>query len=467
MAEFSSSSTMSGSSIRPGRDSDAPLGGYPVRNSSHTLGLSEAPSTPRAPHERALREDTSRPVCPDSESPRRAQRLLVGNRADSALDPRSEERKTYNEDTIMDDFRLNGIRNRHARITQDGQESDAAFPLRQLPGQIDDEEFYEAYRLLRGESFLEEQLMPVQSPQNEWIEAEAEDEEPLNIKVERLERQNAHLTSRLKDLEETTQESVAKLEATQESVAKLEATQESVAELEARCNSYQSRLEDIERFMDRDITEPQDTDREEDRREERPVSRHAGRGLSLNTAVHSSDRGLSPAVDSADELETLRPRTARSSNRGRRRLVTEREQLGQDPTHQDEGPRPKRRKPNVLSAPWGPLDVGQVLEANYNPEPIPAAVWDQLRSQIARWTGLRKDWSRGPRRGQDDAYAERWASRARMTRPSKRHACQYCERHRLVCVVLGSGTVQLCPVRAENDELGPSDVGYWVRAVEE
>ena len=446
---------MSGSSIRSGRDSDAPLGERPVRDSSHTLGLSEAPSTPRTPHERAVREDNSGPVCPDSESPRRAQRLLVGNRADSALDPRSEERKTYNEDTIMDDFRLNGIRNRHARTTQDGQESDAAFPLGQLPGQIDDEEFYEAYRLLRGESFLEEQLMPVQSPQNEWIEAEAEDEEPLNIKVERLERQNAHLTSRLKDLEETTQESVAKLEA----------TQESVAELEARCNSYQSRLEDIERLMDRDITEPQDTDHEEDRREERPVSRRAGRGLSLNTAVRSNDRGLSPAVDSADELENLRPRTAKSSNRGRRRLVTEREQLGQDP-NQGEGPRPKGRKPNVLSAPWGPLNIGHVLEANYSPKPVPAAVWHQLRSQMARWTGLNKDWSQGPRTGKE-VCAERWSSHKATTRPRDGHACQYCERHGLVCVVLGSGTVQLCPVKAENDELGPSDVGYWVRAVEE
>ena len=126
------------------------------------------------------------------------------------------------------------------------------------------------------------------------------------------------------------------------------------------------------------------------------VPLHAGRGLSLNTAVRSSGRGVSPAVDSPDELENLRPRTARSSNTGRRRLVTKREQLSQDPNQQDEAPQPKPRKPNVLSVPRGPLDIRHILETDFNAKQLPAAVWDQTRSQMAKWTGLRKDWSQCP-----------------------------------------------------------------------
>lgn len=45
-------------------------------------------------------------------------------------------------------------------------------------------------------------------------------------------------------------------------------------------------------------------------------------------------------------------------------------------------------------------------------------------------------------------------------------ACQYCERHGLVCVVLGNGTVHLCPVSADMDKQGPGDIAFWVRAVE-
>lgn len=242
--------------------------------------------------------------------------------------------------------------------------------------------------------------MLVQSQQTEWNEAEVESEEPLNVKVKGLEVQNVRLTSKVRELTSRVRE----VEATDEERAAI------IAELEERCNSYQSRLEDIGRFMDRDITELQDNGHEEDRRKDRPVSRHGRRDLPLNRAVRSNGRGLSPVVDSSDELEHVRPRNiGRSRNTGRRRLVTAREQPGQNLIQEDETPQQKPRKPKVLSVSWGPLENRHVLEANYNPEPIPAAVWDQLRSQMARWADLKEDWSQGPRRGKD-ICAERWSS---------------------------------------------------------
>lgn len=299
------------------------------------------------------------------------------------------------------------MRNRHNRTARDGQEGDVAFHFGQLPGQLDDEEFDETYRLLRRESFLEEQPMLVQPQQNEWDEAEVESEEPLNVKAERLERQDIRLTSKVRELTSQLRE----MEATEQERAV------TIAELEERCKSYQSRLEDMERFMDRRITKRQDADHEDDRQRDRYVSGHASR-------------------------------------------------LCQDLNQQDETPQTEPREWSVVSAPWGPLEIRHVLEANYNPGPIPAAVWDQLRSQMARWADLKEDWSQRPRRGKDFC-AERWSSHNGTSRPSKGHACQYCERHGLVYVALGNGTVELCPVSADMDKQGPGDIGFWVRTMED
>ena len=40
------------------------------------------------------------------------------------------------------------------------------------------------------------------------------------------------------------------------------------------------------------------------------------------------------------------------------------------------------------------------------------------------------------------------------------------KRHGLVRAVLGNATVHLCPLRTENNESGPSDMGYRVGAIE-
>ena len=123
-----------------------------------------------------------------------------------------------------------------------------------------------------------------------------------------------------------------------------------------------------------------------------------------------------------------------------------------------------------------PISIGDIRKADFNPEPVPKEIWHKLRAQMSSWdTKSRPDWMEGAKKG-SGYCAARFVLRASTKRQYEGFACDHCSKHRLVCVVIGNGTVKLCPMRypAGDDEdidengedyhggFGPEEEGYWV-----
>ncbi|KAG6999668.1 hypothetical protein G7Y79_00033g068560 [Physcia stellaris] len=110
---------------------------------------------------------------------------------------------------------------------------------------------------------------------------------------------------------------------------------------------------------------------------------------------------------------------------------------------------PEAAIPRTPASQQGLVDLDDVLQANFNPAPIPPAIWNILRSQIATWDARRKNW-RTDIRKRTALCPERYTARHGTERQSQGFACAYCFEH---------GYVE----EDRGDISGPGEERYWVR----